>query len=157
MSETVEINTKKLDQLIKAFGGKLPIARVGVLGSKVARNATGPNNATIGAVHEFGAPNKNIPPRSFLRGPLSDLLQKQMEQSGAFDKDVLNQVIADRSIKAWVKLMASLAEKIVAEAFTSNGYGKWPAWKPGYTNNTGDILVDTGQLSKSITSEVKDG
>jgi phage gpG-like protein len=49
-----------------------------------------------------------------------------------------------------------LAEGISKGAFDTQGYGKWPDWKnPNYTNNANQVLVDTGQLVGSITSEVK--
>jgi hypothetical protein len=51
--EGTELNTKGLDQLLKALKGKMPRARVGILGDKVTRSATemkaGPSNAEIGA------------------------------------------------------------------------------------------------------------
>ncbi len=154
--DDIEMNTKGLDQLIKAFKGDLPKARVGILGSKGARTDSkiGSTNASIGAIHEFGT--STMPQRSFLRVPLAEHLQKKMESSGAFDKSVLAQVIKQGSVLEWMKKMAVLAESIVAEAFATKGFGKWPAWRTaGYTNKGNTLLVDTGQLRDSITSEVK--
>jgi phage gpG-like protein len=152
----VILQTKGLDQLIKALKSNLPKARVGVLGAKAIRTNgnIGSTNASVGAVHEFGL--DGMAQRSFLRVPISDMLQKKMEAAGAFDKDVLNEVVKSGSVLPWVKKMAILAEQIVHEAFETGGFGKWPAWKtPGYTNDHGRILEDTGQLRDSITSEVK--
>lgn len=151
--ETIQLNTKGLDQLIKALKGKQPTARVGILGSKTNRGHN-QSNATIGAIHEFGG--AKMPQRSFLRVPIADHLQKQMESSGFFNKDVLQQVLKEGTIMPWLKKVAVLAEGIVAQAFATGGYGKWPAWKtPGYKNKGNRVLVDTGQLRDSISSEVK--
>lgn len=156
--DTVTLNVAGLDKLIKALKKQPPSARVGILGDKNSRTAKGKHssNAEVGAVHEFGAPARGIPSRSFLRIPLTDNLQKYMEKENALDKDVLADVVRQGSVVPWLQKIAVLAEKIVADAFSSGGFGKWPAWKtPGYTNNTGQILVDTQQLRNSITSEVK--
>lgn len=112
-------------------------------------------NAEIGAVHEFG--NSTHPQRSFLRVPLMDRLNKELQDSGSFDKETLRDVIINGTVVPWLKKVAVVAEGIVAGAFDTGGYGKWAQWKnPSYQNNTGNILVDTTQLRNSITSEVKE-
>lgn len=156
MSDTVEINTKGLDQFIKSLKAPPPVARVGVLADKTMRKNSkhGETSASIGALHEFGS--GKMPLRSFLRVPISEHLQSKMENSGRFDKNILNEVIKSGSIKGWVQVVAVLAEGIVSEAFATGGYGKWPAWKnPKYKNDDNKLLVDTRQLRDSITSEVK--
>lgn len=156
--DDVQMNFKGMDDFIRAIKGPLPYIKVGILGSKTNRHTQGPSNATIGAVHEYGAPTKNIKPRSFLRVPLTENLGPKIEGSGAFDPDTLKQVIKERSVVPWMKKISVLAEGVVAEAFASGGFGKWSPWKnPKYTNNTGQILKDTLQLSRSITSEVTSG
>lgn len=177
-----DFNTKSLDGLIKALKGNMSKARVGILGSgqtarnkelegarghanetgrsvNAARKAPKSNyevatNAAIGAVHEFGGPK--MPQRSFLRVPISQNLQKYLENSGAFGKDELARVIKEASLLPWLKRIATVAETIVHDAFDTGGFGKWAKWKTkGYENNTGQILVDTQQLRNSITSDVK--
>lgn len=154
----VTLNVTGLDKLLRALRSKPPVSRVGVLGSDSARKGKGhqPTNAEIGAAHEYGAPARGLPQRSFLRVPIAERLQKEMESSGAFTPDVLSEVIRSGSVLAWMKKVAVLAEGIVSGAFDSAGYGKWAPWAvPGYKNNAGQILVDTKQLRDSITSEVK--
>jgi hypothetical protein len=152
--DTVTLNVKGLDQILKALKSNPPVARVGILGSTNSRSSKGSSNATIGAAHEFGT--TTIPQRSFLRVPLTENLSKQIESSGALDKNVLADVIKSGTVVPWLKKITVLAEKIVLGAFDSQGYGKWPSWKnPSYSNNTGMVLVDTQQLRNSITSEVK--
>lgn len=159
MSDAIEtMNLKGCDQLLKAFKGKLPVVSVGILGSKNSRTGKNNSNATIGAYHEqpagmeFGS--TKMPQRSFLRVPLTDNLDKKIESSGALNKDVLAEVIRTGALKPWLQKIGVLAEEVIQGAFDSGGYGKWAPWSKGYTNNTGQILVDTQQLRDSITSEV---
>lgn len=155
MSDETTLETKGLDKLVKALKRDPPQARVGILGSKAARSATGKvsaSNATIGAVHEFGA--IKIPQRSFLRMPLSEHLGPRIEKSGAADKDVLAEVIASGTMVPWLQKIAILAESIVHEAFDTGGFGKW---KPSDMKNKKNqqTLVETQQLRNSITWDVK--
>lgn len=159
MSDTVKMNVKGLDQLLKALKAKPPIARVGILGSQNAVHTTdgsssaeGLTNAEIGAIHEFGLGNN--PQRSFLRIPISENLQKSMKASGAFDKEVLAGVIASGTVIPWVKKVAIIAEAIVAQAFDTGGFGAWPASNMAGKKNH-QTLVETQQLRNSITSEVE--
>jgi hypothetical protein len=145
------INTKGLDKLVKALKTKPPVARVGIL-SKNARNTQGPGNATIGAMHEFGT--TKTPVRSFLRVPISEHLEKEMESSGALDKKVLADVVSQGTILPWLQKIAILAEGIVAQAFDTGGFGKWPLSNYSHKKNH-QTLVETNQLRESITSEVK--
>lgn len=162
-SQTV-INVTGLDQLLKALKqAKPPVVRVGIVGDKngphAAKDGQHPRNlptvAEVGAVHEYGSPARGIPQRSFLRVPLTDMLGKEMEASGAISDDATKDVIKAGSLIPYLKKIAILAERIVLGAFDSGGYGKWPAWKdPNYTNNANQLLVDTQQLRNSITSTV---
>jgi phage gpG-like protein len=148
----VTLKMDGLEKLLKALKDKAPTIRVGILGNSNARSTKGPNNATIGAYHEFGT--TKMPQRSFLRIPISDNLQKEMESSGALDKDVLRAVMASGSLVPWAKKVAVLAEGIVAEAFATGGFGKWKPSNMSYKANH-QTLVETQQLRNSITSEVK--
>lgn len=151
--ETVTLKDKRLKDLIKAFKNP-PTARVGILGNKNARSSSGKKtNSEIGALHEFGT--SEIPQRSFLRIPIIENLEKFLEKNGAFDRNLLAKVIEQKSLELYVHQIAVTAEEVVQEAFASGGFGKWPAHKSGYQNNTGMLLIDTTQLRNSITSEVK--
>lgn len=163
--DDVTFNVTGLEKLLKSLKvSKMPTARVGILGAKAGphqpksgtKSKDTPTNAMIGAVHEFGSPARGIPQRSFLRVPIADYLQKRMESSGAFDFDTVNEVLKQGSVTPWLKKVAVVAESIVLEAFDTGGFGKWPTWAKGYSNNTGQLLVDTTQLRNSITSEVKE-
>lgn len=150
----IEINTKGLDKIIRALKGKLPEARVGILGNKAARPSGGPqNNAEVGAQHEFG--DSHLPVRSFLRMPIMDNLQKYLERSNAFDKDTLKKVVNSGSITEWMKKIAVVSESIISDAFATGGFGKW---RPSNMENKKNkqTLVETQQLRNSITSEVRE-
>lgn len=157
--ESFSIELKGLDQLVKALKAKPPLVRIGVLGnaSRPRKGRKTPTNAEIGAVHEFGAPGKGIPQRSFLRIPLSENLNKEIESAGLLDKETLAQVIKSGSMVPWMKQVAISAEAVVDDAFETAGDGKWPSWKnPNYKNEGGMLLVDSGSLRESIASEVKE-
>ena len=150
--EETTLNTKGLDKIIKAFKGKMPEIRVGILGSSPRPDGT--SNALIGAVHEFGSPARNIPQRSFLRKPLTENLDKALQNNGLLRKQSLDMVFQEGNFDRFVSLIAQTAEQVVLESFEKSGPG-WPAWKsPTYSNNTGQLLIDTNQLRNSITSEI---
>ncbi len=149
------VDVKGLDKLLKALKGPMPVVRVGILGGNAQRGGAqgGPNNATIGAYHEFGT--SRHPVRSFLRMPLTALLSKRMQSSGLLDKDAMNAVIAQGSVIPWLRKVAILAEGIVADAFATGGFGIWP---PSNMKNkkVQMTLVETQQLRNAITSEIKE-
>jgi phage gpG-like protein len=150
-------NIDGLEQLLKALNEKQPRCRVGIINDKANRANSKSNNAEIGVAHEFGTEKKGkgIPPRSFLRVPITNNLQKEMERSGLFDKQVLRDVVMQGSVKPWLEKVAACAVACVDDAFAQSGPG-WPAWKdPNYSNNTGMLLIDTHRLRDSITAEVK--
>lgn len=151
------LDTKNLDKFLKALKGKLPTIRVGILGEKSARSsngaAGGPTNAEVGSFHEFGT--TKLPVRSFLRVPLMEQFPKRLKSSGAFDKAVLAEVIATKSVVPWLKKVAILAEGTVLDAFDSGDFGKWPPSDFRYKENA-QTLVETQQLRNSITSDIQE-
>lgn len=149
--EDDEINTRGLDNIVKALKKKVAI-RVGILSDTAARDGK-LNNATIGAFHEFGT--SRIPQRSFLRIPLLENLDKYLKSM--LPKDFLKSVTQEKSFVTLMKEIGVIGERVVQDAFASGGFGKWPPWQnSSYQNNAGQLLVDTGQLRDSITSDVKE-
>lgn len=151
MSDAFEFNDKGLTNLVKALKGELPKVKVGILGNGSSRPDKA-SNAGIGRNHEFGL---GVPQRSFLRMPINEHFQSALDSSDAFNPDVAKEVIRTASIRPWLMKVGIIAEEVIREAFATGGYGKWQKHKPGYQNNTGQILVDTQQLRNSITSEVE--
>lgn len=148
-----KLNLDGLDQLAKAFK-KMPVIRVGVLGKQNYRkNPKGPTNAEILAKHEFGL--DGMPVRSVLRQPIIDNLENYLEEAGAFDKDTLSEVVRSGKILPWALKVSITVERIIADAFATGGFGKWKASNMKYKKNQ-QTLVETTQLEKSITTEVKE-
>lgn len=148
-----ELDVKKLKQLIKAFKGTTPTAQVGIAGGSARKD--GKTNAEVGAVHEYGS--ATCPMRSFLRMPIAEKLSSYLENSGAFTKETLAEVVRLGSILPWMNKIAITGERVVADAFDTGGFGKWQALNPETLSRktVHQILVETHQLRDSITSEVK--
>lgn len=152
MAKDVEMKDKGMRNLLQALSGKIPQARVGILGDKASRS--GPlNNAAIGTIHEFGAPERNIPMRSFLRMPITTKFDKAVKKKKGLDEATLIKVVQTKSLLPFVQKLGVVGEEVVALAFASGGFGQWEAHAPGYTNNTGDLLVDSTDLRDSIASD----
>lgn len=159
-NDTYTIQLDGLEKLAKAFK-TLPEGRIGILqDSPHGQKGTGKKTPTVGevgAAHEFGAPARGLPMRSFLRIPLTENLNKYVKKDGLINKADLEEVVKKGSAIPWLKKVMVSAENVVQDAFDSKGFGKWKPWKnPNYENNTGQILVDTQQLRDSITSEVQE-
>lgn len=115
-------------------------------------------NAFIGAVHEYGCVSRNIPARSFLRMPLESRMPLVLKASA----DSLVEYLAKGRLREWLVQLGAKAEKIVNEAFHTSGWGTWKALKAstirhrkkGKEYNAPMPLLDTGQLSASISSRV---
>lgn len=150
----VDLKLDGLNNFLKAIKAPGPIAKIGILGNNTRND--GESNATIGAAHEFGT--SRVPVRSFLRVPISERLDKELQSSGAFTKEALAKVIKEKSTKQWVTNCAIVAQKIVLEAFDTQGFGKWPANTPETMarKKVKQILTETQQLRNSIEWEVKD-
>ena len=115
--------------------------------------------ASLGAIHEYGAPKANIPQRSFLRVPLTknvDDLFKFIEKDLKFSK-------IDTSIA--LGRLGAKGQSVVLEAFNSQGDGTWSKLKAGTIrqrkkgkgSGSDKPLIDTGQLRQAITYEVRKG
>ncbi len=151
------LDTKGLDKLAKALKQSQPKARVGILGEKAIRSNSGGKagegltNAEVGLFHEMGT--STLPVRSFLRLPMTTIYAKRLEQSGAFDKAALIEVLKTASFRPWLLKAAVIAEQVVLGAFDTGGYG---TWVPSNMRNkkVHMTLVESQQLRNSITSEV---
>ena len=151
--DSMTIDLRGLENLMKALKAKPPTCRVGILGGGTHSSKGGKSvsNAQVGSWHEFGT--SKLPVRSFLRLPVSALLEKRLEASGAFDKNVLAQVVASGTVVPWMQKVAAAAEEIVLGAFDSGGYGTWVPSDMSHKDNA-QTLIETGQLRNSISSEV---
>lgn len=128
------------------------VVKVGILESGNNRSG-GKTNADIGAKHEFGSFSENIPRRSFLKDPLE---LKRQELLNDISKYILSNTTKDGGGDIILRTLGILAEGIVKEAFGTGGYGLWQPLTQTTINKKGSssILIDSGQLRKSITSRV---
>lgn len=149
----ITLNVQGLEKLLKALKQKPPTARVGILGQGTARSDGELSNAQIGAFHEFGT--SRHPVRSFLRLPISALLNKELAASGLLKKEQMAEVLKTGSVIPWLKKVVLVAERIVLGAFDTGGYGTWIPSNMAHKKNF-QTLVETQQLRNSITSEVKE-
>lgn len=126
---------------------------VGLINAKVGSQIYGDGVSVmvVGAIHEYGA--GNVPERSFLRAPF-------LTQQG---------YVREQIIKEWASVMQGKSDasralgrlgvigtNLAKGAFTSNGYGTWPAIKASTIKAKGSsrTLIDTGTLRNAITWQV---
>jgi hypothetical protein len=131
-------------------------------GHKTTDEASDLTNADIGLAHEMGVASRNLPQRSWLRTPLEDHLPGHFEKLG---DEVIKDILEKQDKKAYEELSV-VCEQIIQMGFATGGYGKWAPLKLStlegkhkkfsyFTKEANDsILVDSGQLRKSITSAV---
>lgn len=151
-----EINLQGLEQLTRALKVKNPPhIEIGIIEPTSRENGKA-DNASIGAAHEYGAPEHNLPSRSWLRMPLTDHLQDEMETDGLLSEETTKKVISDGSVLPWLEKVKKSALAVVKKAFTSNGFGKWKELTPRYAKRkkVNQILVETGQLRDSVDAKV---
>jgi len=125
--EETYFNINGLEELAKQLSSKNCTAKLGILGSKNARKPEPgekniPTNAEIGAAHEFGG---KLPARSFLRMPISQYLNKQIEKPGFFNQKDIDTAIRKKSLRNMVEKIAVAGLAIVLEAFDTGGFGTW--------------------------------
>lgn len=149
MTNKVTFDIKKLEILEKALKKKYAV-KVGIL-NDVAREG-GMGNAEIGIIMEYGSFKRKIPPRSFLIMPINKKRKEILKKVGPV---AFKHFMAGQPKKAYVALGLQ-AESVVQDAFTSAGFGTWKPLKEATIKAKGSSkpLIDTGQLRRSITSEV---
>lgn len=124
------------------------VVKAGVLakdGSK--QHSEGITVFQIGMIHEFGAPEKNIPRRSFIRVPIENNIKeitKLIENN--------HKLVSENSMSAKVALdrIGLKAQNTIKESFRNND---WKANSEATIKRKGSSrpLIDTGQLIGSIS------
>ncbi|BBE08584.1 Uncharacterized protein MCB1EB_0423 [Mycoavidus cysteinexigens] len=149
------MNFSKLDGLlnrIKALGQKEIC--VGVIAKTASRKDQKArfSNAQIAAVHEFGAPNKGIPARPFLRSTLIRNKQVYTEALATqMRKSVKQRQSAEQAYQAvGLKAASDVQHEIRHGAHTPLKTTTIQRKK------SSQPLIDIGQLHQSITSIVRD-
>lgn len=152
--QTVEVrgDLRGLQKVIAGLNeGNDYAVKVGILSTSRPRKGK-ESNASIGIVHEFGSYSKRIPERSFLRMPLnmkSREIIREVQKLGA-------EMVPQGNLKGMFKQIGLVAEKVIADAFATGGFGAWAALSQKTINRkkSDGILKDSGQLARSITSQV---
>lgn len=143
---------------LKAFASNLERAKratvaVGLpvenVGGKVYGD--GMSIVQVGAMHEYGFGNN--PQRSFLRLPF----QLHKDKIDDFIASQFAKVLEGQSVDKALGLIGIKAQNISTGAFTTGGYGNWPALSPGTVKAKGSSreLIDTGTLRNSISWVVR--
>lgn len=123
---------------------------VGIQGAEASQvREGGTTNLKIAQVHEFGAPNANIPQRSFLRSTFDEnerKYERELERGAG-------SVVDGKSAVAAVLRVTEIARADVLDKINSNIP---PPLSDATIARKGDALalVDTGQLFNSITAKV---
>ena len=159
-SKVIKSDFRGLNNFVKCLTGGYNV-KVGIMGAKNARD-DGQTNADIGVIHEFGRPatrsSKAIPMRSFLWMPIMTMANRIVNETK--EDSMLKKILLDQ-MPAVMKSLGIACERAIAEAFASAGFGHWApntpftiAQKSKKGKTSDSPLIDTGQLRRSISSEV---
>lgn len=158
MANEVVANVKNLKTLIGYLSGGLPKVRVGILGSTTARNSGELNNAEIGYTNEVGKQTgfPKIPRRSFIVMPLNMFFGRKLKEKRTLASGQFEKAIKSAKAEQFMQKVGFVAEEVIQEAFSTNGYGQWKPNAPMTIEKkkSNSPLIDTGQLRRSITSKV---
>ncbi len=172
----INANMDGLNKLLKSLKSDY-VVRVGILGSQAGtphnkkdESEEPLTNVKLGSIHEFGAPAKNIPKRSFLEMPIKLKLALNDNDTKAVKKAAWKKIFIENNPKEFFTQLGVKALDIVIGAFETNGYGEWQAWSKAYEKRrvnkikgkkkkqefwlNHNILTDTGQLRRSISFKV---
>ena len=134
-----------------------PEERFNTLTGERVKEATGEEKTLtyyeLALIQNFGSHTNNIPARDFIGGPIET---KKEDILKFMKSDRVKMMIEDKQIKAVYTWLGIMMEGIIVRAFPTSGYGKWKPNAPATIEAKGSDrpLIDIGELSKSITSEV---
>lgn len=125
--------------MIQADGSEVS---VGVQEPQAGTDRGGITNAGVAAIHEFGAPSKNIPERSFIRSTVDE---NRNRYARLFDRVGRDAATGRQALGA----LFVAGEQVRADIVRKIQSGIPPPVKRG-----GTPLIDTGLLLSSITTKV---
>lgn len=142
-----------------------PYVQVGIQGESALAQKENNAKATvvdIATFHEFGAPNANIPERSFMRSTYDKKEKTYLEILAGFKDRILN----PRDNLSVNKALRILGEKMKLDIQKTIREGLNPPWAAStrearIKKSSGAIiaetpLIDTGQMLRSIHYKVED-
>ena len=149
MANVVDIKIEKvlLLKLMKELSKKSFI-NLGVFSNS---RSDGKDNLEIAARHELGI---GVPRRSFLLFPLLFRKSAILEFMNNSEKHI--KFIITKGLDAWLGQVMISCMSIINNGFSSGGYGQWKVLSPLTIRKKKNavILIDTGDMLKSITSIV---
>ena len=126
---------------------------VGIPSDENSRDeSTGITNAELGAIHEFGVPEKGIPERSFMRSTASEEANNLSRLAKIQISECLRGETSahDAFATVGVYLQGKIVDKITDGDFEPNTEATVKRKK------SSKPLIDTGQLRGAITYEVRE-
>ena len=147
MSENPSWILRQFQKQANKFLGKVEVGAFGMHSGK--RPITMPD---LAAIHEYGAPSRNIPERSFVRASIT------LDQS-KYGKFLLGEVKSLLLLKTTpMKIKQILGMQAAADVQMYMVNGKFAPLKAKTIKRKGSSkpLIDTGQLRQSITYKVVD-
>lgn len=147
------------------------VVKVGIFGNKNARGITAEKkagqtglrkvikgskstltNAELGLIHELGSFARGIPRRSFLRMPISTKSKEILADAFKGAPELL----AKGNIRGILARLGIACEKWIQIAFGTRGFGSWAPDRlaTAIRKGSGEPLIDTAQLRRSIASQV---
>lgn len=166
---TIAVSLDKLNTLREELKSR-PSIQIGVFANKTTRKDD-MTNATLASIHENGDSRHGLPARSMLKVPIKDHAKQIMASIAGMS----HQLIMTRGMEKMWRVLGIAAEKIVLQAFQTEGFGKWAPLqyatvlaklKGSLTKRrkilgqiyTGEkksgILIATGQLRRAFSSRV---
>jgi len=141
----------KLNKFVKAIGEDSRV-QVGIFQNRSQRKDNSTTNAEVGLSHELGVISRNVPIRSWLMMPLRVSANQIVKEGSLGMIDLLAQGYKDRVLKEF----GFACENAILDAFRTGGFGTWEPLKPATIKRKGStaILMDTGQLRRSVASRV---
>jgi len=151
----VDKGWSKIQRKIKAVGN----VYVGLLGAKAAKiypDGHGYTTAEVGAVHEYGSEERNIPQRSFLRATVLKFKNKYAKLLAQTAAEKVFQGKPDMAMLKVGLIVAGDVRQRIADGIPPALAEKTiAARKRRFGKASSTPLIATGQLRSSIDAEVR--
>ena len=81
---------------------------------------------------------------------------RKLKEKRTLTSDQFEKAIKSAKAEQFMQKVGFVAEEVIQEAFSTNGYGQWKPNAPMTIEKkkSNSPLIDTGQLRRSITSKV---
>lgn len=164
MADLIKFDIGSLIRFTNLLSKGLPSVKVGITGNKAAvvhpekGEKKGKTNAEIGLIQEFGkmTGKQRIPARSFIVMPLKTRLNPYLKRKLKMTQKAFEKAVKSGRAEELAAKVGLIAETVIQDAFETSGWGKWAPNAPYTVKQKGSDkpLIDTGELRRSISSEV---